>query len=131
MKNPERAIIRDSDLSDDALSKSVSSEDGIQVIAEELERLKKLIPSEYDFTCCWRPHMDSKISGEVIGNTIYLYDQSLEKALRTLQHEYLDCIFTRKIIAPLTELVNVFIKLKEKDVYKEKERLIEVLIELM
>ena len=70
-------------------------------------------------------------SGRVIGSTIYIYDEASEKALRTLEHEYLDCILTRKLINPLVTIINTLIKVQENYVYREKEQIVENLLRLI
>lgn len=102
-----------------------------RALEEELSRLKGVIPFEEALTVCWTPRSHSKISGEVIGDTVYIYDENAQEAVNTLKHEYLDCLFTRKMIEPLITIVNAFIKLKERDIYKEKERIVANLLKLI
>jgi hypothetical protein len=101
------------------------------VLDEELARLKKLVPFEEDLTVQWKPLSQSTISGKVIGTTVYVYDEDPQEALNTLRHEYLDCLLTRKLVNPLVTLVNTFIKLREKEIYMEKERIVTHLLRLV
>jgi len=100
-------------------------------LEEELARLKRMVPFEEALTVCWTPRSHGKVSGEVVGNTIYVYDENLREAKNTLKHEYLDCLLTRKIVEPLIAMVNTFIKLKEGEIYKEKEQIVSTLLRLI
>jgi hypothetical protein len=50
----------------------------------------------------------------------------VDAALQTLRHELVDYLLTSKIVEPLVGLVNVFIKYREAEIYREKERLVEI-----
>lgn len=101
------------------------------VLEEELARLKRLVPFEEELTVHWKPQAHTKMSGEVIGKTIYVYDENQHEAIATLKHEYLDCLLTRRLVNPLVTLVNTFIKLREKEIYMEKERIVTHLLRLI
>jgi len=100
-------------------------------LEEELARLKTMVPFEEALTVCWTPRSHGKVSGEVVGNTIYVYDENLREAQKTLKHEYLDCLLTRKIVEPLIAMVNTFIKLKEREIYQQKEKVVSTLSRLI
>ena len=93
--------------------------------------MKKTIPFEESLAVRWSPQPESKVSGEVVGNTIYVYSETIHEAVETLKHEYIDCLLTRKIIEPLIAVVNTFIKLKEREIYEEKERIVKRLLKLV
>jgi hypothetical protein len=101
------------------------------VLDKKLVRLKTLIPCEEVTEVHWKPQVESSLSGEVVKGIIYVYDEGLGDAVETLRHEYLDCILTRKIIAPLTAIVNLFIEDKTREVYRQKERVVEGLSKLL
>ena len=101
-----------------------------RVLEEELARLKRLVPFEEALTVRWTPRPYVNISGEVIINTIYVYDENVQEAINTLKHEYLDCLLTRKLVNPLVTLVNTLIKIIEKEIYNEKERIVNTLSKL-
>jgi len=102
-----------------------------RVLEKELARLKRLVPFEELLTVCWNPRSHGKISGEVVGNTIFIYDKNLQEALKTLKHEYLDCLLTRKLVDPLITIINTLMKLKEREIYKGKERIVNTLSKLI
>jgi hypothetical protein len=77
------------------------------------------------------PSAKQQLSGEIVGDRIYVYDETFQEALRTLRHEYLDYLLTNKIVNPLVDLINLLIKAKEKEVYNSKEKLTERLSKLL
>jgi hypothetical protein len=99
-------------------------------LEEEFARLKRIIPLDDVDTVCWKPELRSSIHGEVVNGTVYVYDTVPQAAVDTLKHEYIDCLLTRKMVDPLITMVNAFIKLKEREVYKEKERIVDYLVKL-
>ncbi|MGD0496752.1 MAG: hypothetical protein ABSB28_12075 [Candidatus Bathyarchaeia archaeon] len=101
------------------------------VLAKQLVKLKTLIPCDEVTAVRWKPQVGSSLSGEVAEGIIYVYDEDLRDALETLRHEYLDCILTRKIINPLTAIVNLFIEDKTREVYRQKERVVDALSKLL
>jgi len=102
-----------------------------QALEKQLAKLERLVPHEEALTVRWTPRSQSKVSGEVVDNTIYVYDENPQEAIATLKHEYLDCLLTRKMIEPLIAIVNTFIKLKEGEIYKEKEQIVSILSKLI
>jgi len=79
----------------------------------------------------WLPNGDSKKSGEVIGRTIYIYEEDEAKALDTLRHEFLDYTISSELEAPYKRLINKLIAVFEEEMYGRKERLIEKLLEVV
>ena len=102
-----------------------------RILDKELARLRGLTPTVEISTVKWRPRSKCVISGEVVGNIIFIYDSSLDEALKTLRHEFFDCLITRKIITPLVSLINTLIKTREREIYREKEQLIDFLSKLV
>jgi len=98
-----------------------------RILEKELARLKRLVPFEELLTVCWNPRSHGKISGEVVGNTIFIYDENPQEAVKTLKHEYLDCLLTRKLVNPLITMINLLITMKEREIYNEKEQIINTL----
>lgn len=101
-----------------------------QALEEELARLKK-VAFEEALTVRWKPQSHSKISGEVVGETVYVYERDKQEAINTLKHEFLDYLITRKLVNPLVALVNTLIKIKEMEIYNEKERIVTTLSKLV
>ena len=98
---------------------------------KELQRLKRLIPQMEVSSVQWAPRQNSRVSGEVIKDTILIYDVAVEDALKTLRHEFLDCLITRNLVNPLISLVNTLIKTRESEIYRTKERVVETLSKLI
>jgi hypothetical protein len=97
---------------------------------DELERLKKTLKLGYELKVRRVPNNNSKISGEVKGEYIYLYDQDKDVALETLKHEFVDYAIS-KVIEPYKEVTNRLIALINEEAYKKKERLIESLCQII
>lgn len=78
----------------------------------------------------WMPSVNNELSGEVKDGTVYIYTSDLDKAIETLKHELVDCLLTSRIVNPLVQIINLLIKLRENEIYEEKEKLVEVLFRL-
>jgi hypothetical protein len=97
---------------------------------EELERLKRLLRMGYELKVVWSPNNNSNLSGEVKGETIYVYEEELEKALETLRHEFLDYAISQ-VIQPYRDVTNKLIMLINEQAYGKKEKLVELLCQLV
>ena len=105
--------------------------DPIQARLEgELERLKGKLGMGHELRVVWSPDNDSNLSGEVRGETIYIYEEELDKALETLRHEFLDYAIS-KVIEPYRQVCNKLIVLINEEAYRRKERLVENLGRLL
>ena len=79
----------------------------------------------------WMPDSDKNMSGEVRNGIVYVYEEDEVKAAETLKHELIDYLVTSKIVKPLVELVNLLIKSRESDIYREKETIVEALSKMV
>ena len=79
----------------------------------------------------WTPDSDKSVSGEVRNGVVYVYEEEEGKALETLKHELIDYLVTSRIVKPLVELINLLIKSRESDIYREKETIIEALSKML
>ena len=68
--------------------------------------------------------------GGVRGKDILIYEESEDKALDTLRHEFLD-YYISQAIEPYKEVTNWLIKMINGGAYKRKERVIEALAKLL
>lgn len=102
-----------------------------EILKEELANLKRLVPFDEELTLCWTPRLHSRVSGAVIDSMIFIYDEDPGEAVKTLRHEYLDCLLTRKLVDPLVAMINTLMKMKERDIYKGKERIVNTLSRLI
>ena len=75
-----------------------------------MEKLKQEFDYGLNLRVKWIPDGDQDKHGEIIGETIYVYNADLEGALKTLKHEYLDYVLTSEAIKPLTRIINFFLK---------------------
>jgi thermostable 8-oxoguanine DNA glycosylase len=112
------------------LRQTVQTKNLQNVLDEELERLKRLLRMGYELKVVWLPNNNSNLSGEVKGETIYVYEEELEKALETLKHEFLDYSISQ-VIEPYRQLTNKLIMLINEEAYKRKEMLVENLRRLI
>lgn len=100
------------------------------VLEEELERLKSKFNMGYELKVVWVPNGNERLYGEVKEEKIFIYDKDLDKALKTLKHEFLDYAVSQ-IIEPYKEVANVLIRLLNEKAYRQKEALVEKLSKLL
>ena len=99
-------------------------------LAEELERLKNLLGVGHELTVEWLPGQNEKLSGEVKGHCIYVYDKDEKSALETLKHEFLDYLISR-VVEPYEKVANLMIRMVNDEGYARKEKLVEALSQLL
>ena len=99
-------------------------------LSRELEKLKRRLNAGYELTVRWMPTPQTRISGEVLKNCIYIYEGDEEKAVEVLKHEFLDHLIA-KIIEPYHGIANKLIDLVNEETYRRKEKLIEKLVTLL
>jgi len=100
-------------------------------LERELERLRLKLALDDELTVVWVPDSSKSLSAEVKDKTVYIYESRKEEAIKVLKHEVLDHYITSRIINPLVTLVNLLIKSREVEIYKEKEKLVENLSKLL
>ncbi|MEM3368493.1 MAG: hypothetical protein QW193_01180 [Nitrososphaerales archaeon] len=99
-------------------------------LENELERLKRILQMGYELKVRWIPNGNDKLSGEVKGDFIYIYDDNEELAINTLKHEFLDYAISQ-VIEPYRQVTNKLISLINEEAYRRKEKLIEAIKELV
>jgi len=95
-------------------------------LENELERLKKKLRLGYELKVKWIPDNGNRLSGEVKGDVIYVYDEDEASASETLKHEFLDYEIS-KIVEPYREVTNKLIMLINEEAYRRKEKLVKAL----
>jgi hypothetical protein len=95
-------------------------------LESELESLKRKLNLGYELSVKWVPNSNDRLSGEVKGDCIYIYEQNSNEAIETLKHEFLDYSIS-KIIEPYKEVTNKLIALINEIAYRRKEKLVEAL----
>ena len=95
-----------------------------------LEGLKQTLNLGYELRVKWVPNGDSKLSGEVKGDCIYIYEETAKEALSTLRHEFLDYAISN-VVEPYKQVTNKLIALINEEAYRRKERLVEKLSALL
>ena len=98
---------------------------------DELERLKKQSGIGLNLRLLWVPREDTDRHGEVKSNTIIIYDQAEETALRTLRHEFFDHLISEEIVDPLVKYLNLQKGLIDHLIYERKERIVEKIVDLL
>jgi len=105
-------------------------------LESELRRLQKLTKLGLELSVKWLPNGDAKspidgrsISGQVSGKTILIYDKNDDDALPTLKHEFIEYAISNTIEKPYMDLINSLITNFQKQVYRNKEVLVEKLKE--
>jgi len=96
----------------------------------ELEKLKRILKMGYELKVLWIPNSNSKLSGEVRGDCIYIYEDDEGVAVETLKHEFIDYAIS-KVIEPYREVTNRLISIINEDAYKKKEKLVDCLCQLI
>lgn len=85
----------------------------------------------------WEPNKVKKssygglLSGEVVGNTIHIYESNEEKALETLKHEVVDYYVKNKLVNRMEDIINGLIGIIDKEVYRNKEEVVETLCQIL
>lgn len=102
----------------------------LEALQEELKILKQSLNIGYELKVIWLPENNLKLSGEVKGETIYIYEEDYDKAVETLRHEFIDYAVSQ-IIEPYKQVANMLIAMINEDAYKRKEKLVERLRKLV
>ena len=97
-------------------------------LRDALERLKQLFRIGYELEVVWLPDGNDRLSGEVEGSTIKIYEKNFDKALDVLIHEFFDYEIS-KVVKPYRDIANALIKLMNEQAYRRKEMFIEAVKE--
>jgi len=107
------------------------------LLSEELDNLKDITQSGRDLEVVWSPSELQELSGEVKGNTIYVYETEPAQALDTLRHEFLDYLVSeavkpyQKVTALYSAMINTLIERLVDEAYSEKEKVIDSLMKIL
>lgn len=119
-----------------------SRQEVLKILQKELDRLVDKFGFGKECNLRWIPKKivqklfgeERTISGEVVGRDIYVYNEELEEALDTLDHEFFEYIFGKQIIDRYIDAFNIITeaygKVIEKGAYEDKEALIEIFCNL-
>jgi hypothetical protein len=97
----------------------------------ELHRLRERLGMGHELKLKYMPGGNEKLSGEVRGNTVYIYDADIGKALDTLRHEFIDYIISSATEATYKKFINFLVTLIEDLNYQKKEEVINELSRLL
>lgn len=104
-------------------------------LESEFGRLKNLLGLGYELKLKWLPKnvrnsRGKLISGEVVGGTVYIYEEDGATAVATLQHEFVDYAVSLAV-EPYKEMTNSLILMMSENAYKRKEKIVERLRRLV
>lgn len=108
----------------------------LQELNNELERLKRKANAGFELKVEWLPdHVkysreNKRLRGEVLGNTIFVYDSNLRSAKETLKHEFIEYM-VEQAIEPYRRLVNSLLTNIERTAYESKEKVVKALSKLL
>lgn len=106
-------------------------------LSEELEKLKDITQFGRDLEVVWSPSRLSKLSGEVKGNTILIYEEEPAKALDTLRHEFIDYLVSeavkpyQKVTILYSVMINTLVEKLVDEAYLEKEKVVDSLVKIL
>ena len=99
-------------------------------LSKELKKLQSLLNHGHELKVVWAPKKDFNLDGEIKGDVIYVYSLSLEDAIKTLHHEFLDYAVSQ-CVDPYKQVANQLIILLNKQAYDRKEKLVDKLADLL
>ena len=105
----------------------------IAMVEAELDRLKVLTNFGHSLSVVWAPCSSSKLSGEVKGTVIWVYEEDCAKALETLRHEFIDYTISiaikpyEKVTALYAAMFSAVLAKLGEESYREKEKAVEAL----
>lgn len=108
-----------------------------QSLSEELDKLKVLTEFGQDLKVVWSPSRQFKLSGEVRGNTVYVYEEDPAKALDTLRHEFVDYVISgaikpyEKVTVLYSAMINALVEKLSEEAYLEKEKVVDSLMKII
>jgi len=110
-----------------------------QALDAELERLVEKYGFGKELHVVWMPTAEGiaemfgerkELSGEVVGTKVIVYEHTLERALRTLTHEFFEYILHKNLVRPYLNLIEGLEHAYQKSMYENKEAFIEVLCDM-
>jgi len=101
-----------------------------KALEEELEKLKNRSGYRVDLKVLWIPKAESRLSGEVKEDIIYIYEHEVDRALEALRHEFVDFMVSR-VIEPYREVANKLMELLNTMLYRRKEEVVEAILKLL
>ncbi len=99
-------------------------------LESELERLKKISGKGCELQLRWIPNANSTKEGEVRGGTVYIYSTSINEAIQTLRHEFLDYLIC-KAVEPYQNIVNGLLASLSERAYRGKEEVVESVLKIL
>ena len=104
-------------------------------LVEELKRLQRLLNHGEELKIEWEPgkirrNGKQRLCGEVIGKTIYIYEENETEALNTLRHEMIEHLlstFEKNYIELVNSLIQVFNEIQK----RKREHIVDKLAKIV
>ena len=100
-------------------------------LKSELKKLKELFDYGDHLKVKWIPNKSSSVFGEVKGDTILIYVEGEEEAVKCVRHEFVDFCISEQIIKPPLKYINLQKCLIEDLIYDRKEKLVNKILNLI
>ena len=104
-------------------------------LIQELKRLQSLLNHGEELKIKWEPRKirrngRQRLSGEVVDETIYIYEEKENEAVRTLRHEVVEHLFFT-FEKNYVELINSLIKVFNEIQREKREALVEKIVTVL
>lgn len=99
-------------------------------LKQTLNEFKRLTGLGEELKLEWKPEANSKLSGEVVGNTIRIYDEDYNEARKTLAEEFMEYLIF-KASKPYINLLNAMLKGLNEEAYRERDKIAKALSKLL
>ena len=96
------------------------------MLEKKLEMLKNRLSLSDQLQVIWMPNKTSRLSGEIKGVTIFIYEPDANQVFEILVHELVDYLVS-KAIEPYRKVTNSLIKIINQEAYKKKEKIVETI----
>lgn len=108
---------------------------GLERLEVELERIKRKASIGFEVKVEWLPSEVKLMKGKeleevVIGNTIFIYAENLERAVELVRHGFSEWLLNQHS-SPYRLIINKLIELFEEMQYEQKERIADAITKLL
>ncbi|MEM3602099.1 MAG: hypothetical protein QXN87_05450 [Candidatus Bathyarchaeia archaeon] len=90
-------------------------------LRQAFDELKRMTGLGAELKLNWMPKADTKLSGEVVNNTVYVYEEEFEKALETLVEEFVEYAVA-EASKPYLSVINALLKHLNEEAYHKRDK---------
>lgn len=112
------------------LTLRIKPDEDFRNLTRLLDRLKKETSLGQNLKLKWVPNGSQKLCGEVIGDTIYVYEANLEKAKATLIEEFVEYAIAESH-QPYINILNAIIKELNDEAYRKRHRVAQAITKIL